>query len=46
MTIKQRGKKFIVTDLTGKKTLGTHDTRKEAAKQLKAIEANKRRRSK
>ena len=44
MSVKKRGDKFIVTDSTGKKTLGTHDTRKEAIKQLQAIEISKARR--
>ena len=39
--IKQRGSKFVVTDSTGRKTLGTHDTRREALQQLRAIEASK-----
>lgn len=46
MTIKKRGKKFIVTDSTGKKVLGTHPTRKEAVKQLQAIEISKKKRTK
>lgn len=36
--IKKRGNKWIVTDHTGKKILGTHDTREDALKQLRAVE--------
>lgn len=43
MSIKKRGKKFIVTDKSGKKVLGTHPTRAKAVKQLQAIEASKKR---
>lgn len=43
MSIKKRGNKFIVTDKSGKKVLGTHSTRAKAVKQLQAIEASKKR---
>lgn len=38
--IKRKGK-FVVTDSSGKKTLGKHRTKKKAIKQLRAIEINK-----
>lgn len=41
MAIRKLGDKFLVTDSTGKKVLGTHDTEKEAKKQLAAIEISK-----
>lgn len=44
MSIKKRGNKWVVTDKSGKKTLGTHTSREAAVKQLRAIEANKHRR--
>jgi hypothetical protein len=40
--IKKRGNKWAVTDKKGKKTLGTHPTKKEAIGQLRAIEISKR----
>lgn len=46
MAIRKRGNKFIVTNKAGTKVLGTHNTRKEALKQLAAIEASKKRRGK
>jgi len=46
MAIKRRGKKFIVTDRSGSKILGTHDTSAAAIKQLAAIEASKKQRGK
>jgi len=46
MAIRKRGNKFIVTNKAGTKVLGTHNTRKEALKQLAAIEAGKKRRGK
>ena len=46
MSVKKRGKQFVVTDSSGKKVLGTHETRKEAVDQLQAIEASKARRAK
>lgn len=44
--ILKKGEKFVVTDSTGKKVLGTHETRKKAVKQLQAVEASKARRGK
>ena len=44
--IRKRGKKFVVTDRTGKKVLGTHPSKAAAQKQLAAIEASKARRGK
>jgi hypothetical protein len=38
-----RGNKWAVTDSSGEKTLGTHETREKAVKQLQAIEASKAR---
>jgi hypothetical protein len=46
MAIKKRGKKYVVTDSSGKKTLGAHTTRAAALDQLRAIEASKARRKK
>jgi hypothetical protein len=43
MVIRKRKGKWVVTDKSGKKVLGTHNTRHEALQQLKAIEASKRR---
>lgn len=43
MAIKKRGNKWVVTDRTGKKILGTHSTKDSALKQLRAVEANKKR---
>ena len=37
----KRGKKFVVTNKAGTKTLGTHGSRKSAVKQLQAIEISK-----
>lgn len=42
MTIRKRGNKYEVTTQTGR-VLGTHDTRKKAVDQLRAVEANKSR---
>lgn len=39
--IKKSGNKLKVMDSEGKKTLGSHSTRKEALAQLRAIEASK-----
>lgn len=44
MTIKKRGSKYVVTDSSGKRTLGKHKTREEAQKQLRAIESAKKKR--
>jgi len=40
--IKKQGNKYVVKDSSGKKTLGTHDTRAKALDQLRAIEIHKR----
>jgi len=42
--IKKKGSKFEVRTADGRKLLGTHGTRAEAAAQLRAIEAAKARR--
>jgi len=42
--IQQKSGKWVVTDSSGKKVLGTHDTRAKALNQLKAVEASKARR--
>jgi hypothetical protein len=39
--VRKRGNKFVVTNESGTKTLGTHPTREKAVKQLQAIEAHK-----
>lgn len=39
--IVKRGDKFEVTTEDGSKVLGTHDSHKDAAKQLQAIEISK-----
>ena len=39
--IVRRGRKWVVTDKSGKKTLGTHPSRKKALAQLRAIEISK-----
>jgi len=39
--IKKHGSKFVVTDKSGTKVLGTHPSKKKAAKQLAAIEISK-----
>ena len=39
--IKKEGKKWLVKDSSGEKTLGTHSSRKKALAQLRAIEASK-----
>lgn len=41
MSVKQRGSKFVVTDKSGRKVLGTHPTKSAANAQLRAIEASK-----
>jgi len=43
--ILKRGKKWVVTDSTGKKVLGTHTSRASALRQLQAVEAAKHRRA-
>jgi phage-related protein (TIGR01555 family) len=42
--IEHRGSKWVVLSADGSKVLGTHDTKAEAEKQLRAIEAAKHRR--
>jgi len=44
--IKKSGSKYKVTDSSGKKTLGKHETRKEANEQLAAIEISKKKKKK
>lgn len=44
--IKKKGSGYVVTDSTGKKVLGKHKTKKEAVKQLAAIEISKMHRGK
>lgn len=39
--ILKRGSKWVVTDKSGKKVLGTHPSREKAVKQLQAIEISK-----
>ena len=41
--IQRRKGKFVVTDSTGSKVLGTHESKSDALAQLKAIEASKHR---
>lgn len=45
MNISKRGGKYIVTDSSGKKVLGSHPTREQAVNQIQAIEASKHRRA-
>ena len=40
--IEKRGDNFVVTDSSGDKVLGTHDTKKMALKQLAAVEISKK----
>tara|TARA_X000001388_G_scaffold71644_1_gene61598 strand:+ start:580 stop:1845 length:1266 start_codon:yes stop_codon:yes gene_type:complete len=40
--IEKRGDKFVVTDSSGDKILGTHGSRKKALKQLAAVEISKK----
>ena len=42
--IKKQGSKYIVYDSTGKKKLGTHETKEKALAQLRAIEISKKER--
>lgn len=42
--IKKSGKNWVVKNSAGTKTLGTHSTKAKALAQLRAIEANKKRR--
>jgi len=46
MSIKKRGSKYVVTNKSGKKVLGSHATRKSAVKQLRAIEISKHKKGK
>ena len=39
--ILKRGSKWVVTDKSGKKVLGTHPSKEKALKQLRAIEISK-----
>lgn len=39
--VRKRGDKWVVLNKSGKKVLGTHSTKEDAMKQLKAIEINK-----
>jgi len=41
MSIKKKGNKWIVTDRSGNRILGTHSSRKAALRQLGAIEAKR-----
>ncbi len=44
--IKKKGKDYLVLDSKGKKILGRHKTRRDAVKQLAAIEISKKERKK
>ena len=44
--IRKKGNKFVVMDSKGERVLGEHDSKKDALKQLAAIEASKRKRKK
>lgn len=44
--VKKQGNKFVVTNKSGTKVLGTHKTKKEANAQLAAIEISKHKRGK
>lgn len=46
MSVRKEGDKWVVTDKSGKKVLGRHDSRRAALEQLRAIEASKARRGK
>lgn len=39
--VRRRGSEWVVLDSTGKKVLGSHKTKRDALRQLRAIEANK-----
>lgn len=39
--IKKSGNQYVVTDSTGEKILGKHESKKQAIRQLRAIEASK-----
>lgn len=42
--IKHVGKKWVVTDSSGEEILGKHESKREAIKQLQAIEISKKER--
>jgi len=42
MAIRKRGSKHVVTNKAGTRVLGSHSTRKAAVRQLRAIEASKK----
>ena len=44
--IRKRGNRWVVTDSSGKKKLGSHASKEKALMQLRAIEASKKRRGK
>ena len=44
--IRRRNGKFLVTDSSGERVLGTHETKDAALQQLRAIESNKHKRKK
>lgn len=44
--IKKHGSSWQVTDKSGKHVLGTHQSKKDALDQLRAIEASKHKKSK
>jgi|TARA_R100000664_G_C2750248_1_gene137542 hypothetical protein len=44
--IKKEGNNYVVYDSAGKKRLGTHKTRKQAVKQIAAVEISKKKRGK
>jgi hypothetical protein len=44
--IKKKGSQWVVTDSTGKKVLGKHKTKKEAQKQIAAVEISKKKKKK
>jgi hypothetical protein len=39
--VRRRGDKWVVLDSSGKRVLGEHKTRRDALRQLRAIEAHK-----
>ena len=43
MSIRKRGKGYVVTNKAGTRVLGRHKTRAKAVKQIQAIEISKRR---
>lgn len=42
MSIKKQGSQYVVTNKAGTKVLGKHSSKAAATKQLRAIEASKR----